>query len=321
MAIEDENSNQNNQNEINEFESSETTIEEFLDKIIIEHKEEKKVFIVKPDNTSGLEEGAPESISHIFNWGAFLFNWIWGIKYKKWILLLALVFLFIPYGFIGSFIISLWAGAKGNQWAWENIQYKNEEDFNHAQRAWVKAWFIVFTITIMLTGIIYFTIPKKQLQQISETPYNIFMTTEKDIPEDVYNNTTQEDKYYNILTSPNIIVYWTNDKSELSEKNTQYINEHFNNAKDKIKTKVDLITEEISNNNTTTESEAQTNSNEKLENIVCNNQSELCINNWLHKNCKVGYCIINPTLKKYYKVRGKENVIPKLITIINKWNK
>lgn len=316
MSFEEDNSKPENYNP-NGYESDETTIEDFLDTITIEHKEEKKVFIVKPDNTSGMGEGAPESISKIFNWGAFLFNWIWGLKYQKWILLIALVLLFIPYGFIGSFIISIWAGAKGNQWAWEEVQYKNETDFHYAQKKWVKAWFILFGITLVLAGILWLTLPKKQLEQISNTNYSLFVSEEKNMPEEVFKNTEPEDKNYNILISPKITVYWQNENNELSEKNAKYIEEEFEKSKDLLQDKVTILSENIqkeseeTKNNTPDENENQPKK--------CNNGSDLCINEWLNTTCKDGYCIINPNLKKYYKVRGKENVIPKVIKVLKEW--
>lgn len=316
MSFEDDNSKPENYNP-NGYESDETTIEDFLDTITIEHKEEKKVFIVKPDNTSGMGEGAPESISKIFNWGAFLFNWIWGLKYQKWILLIALVLLFIPYGFIGSFIISILAGTKGNQWAWEEVQYKNETDFHYAQKKWVKAWFILFGITLVLAGILWLTLPKKQLEQISNTNYSLFVSEEKNMPEEVFENTEPEDKNYNILISPKITVYWQNKNNELSEKNAKYIEEEFEKSKDLLQDKVTILSENIqkeseeTKNNTPDENENQPKK--------CNNGSDLCINEWLNDTCKDGYCIINPNLKKYYKVRGKENVIPKVIKVLKEW--
>lgn len=320
MSFEDENSKPENFNE-NEYESDETTIEDFLDTIKIEHKEEKKVFIVKPDNSSGMGEGAPVSITKIFNWGAFLFNWIWGIKYQKWILLIALALLFIPYGFIGSFIISLWAGMKGNQWAWEEVQYKNEADFHYAQKKWVKAWFILFgilfVITIALGGILWLTLPKKQLEQISNTNYSIFVSEEKNIPEAVFKNTEPEDQYYDILVSPKISVYWQKENNELSEKNTKYIQDKFEESKELLQDQVELIPADIIQD---TEQVETLNSDEgEQESLNCNNGSESCINVWLNQNCKDGYCIINPNLKKYYKVRGKENVIPKVIKSLKSW--
>ncbi len=57
-------------------------------------------------------------------------------------------FTIYPLRILISIIASIWAGTKGNQWAWEEIEYKDEEDFHHAQKAWVKAGFIIGLICL-----------------------------------------------------------------------------------------------------------------------------------------------------------------------------
>ena len=72
-------------------------------------------------NTSGQGSGAaiPPEIEG-WNWGAFLFSWIWSLGNSVWIGLLAL----IPYvGFIMHFVL----GVKGNKWAWENKKWDSVE--------------------------------------------------------------------------------------------------------------------------------------------------------------------------------------------------
>ena len=107
------------------------------DRIIIEQKETKKVRIDKRSNNSGMGEQAPYSIAKNFNWGACLFNWVWGIRYKKWALLTIPALALIPYGIVVCVVMSLWAGINGNQWAWEEVEYKDENDFHKAQQQWV----------------------------------------------------------------------------------------------------------------------------------------------------------------------------------------
>ena len=172
-------------------------------------------------------------------------------------------------------------------------------------------------ITLVLAGILWLTLPKKQLEQISNTNYSLFVSEEKNMPEEVFENTEPEDKNYNILISPKITVYWQNENNELSEKNAKYIEEEFEKSKDLLQDKVTILSENIqkeseeTKNNTPDENENQPKK--------CNNGSDLCINEWLNTTCKDGYCIINPNLKKYYKVRGKENVIPKVIKVLKEW--
>ena len=66
MLTPDENTNLSNEQD-NNYSNDEISVENFLDKIIIEKTEEKKVFIIKPDNNSGTGENAPDSIAHKFN--------------------------------------------------------------------------------------------------------------------------------------------------------------------------------------------------------------------------------------------------------------
>lgn len=62
------------------------------------------------------DENFPSELKR-FNWGAFLFNWIWGIMHKKYITLLYFAACFIPV--LGTIVISLWFGFAGNKWAWQ----------------------------------------------------------------------------------------------------------------------------------------------------------------------------------------------------------
>lgn len=48
-----------------------------------------------------------------WNWGVFLFNWIWGIGNSIYIVLLMFVFL------VNIFMFFIF-GVKGNEWVWKN---------------------------------------------------------------------------------------------------------------------------------------------------------------------------------------------------------
>ncbi|MDO5302161.1 MAG: zinc-ribbon domain-containing protein [Tissierellia bacterium] len=85
-----------------------------------------------------------------FNWGAFSFTLMWGIGNKVYLCLLAL----IP-GV--NLIISILAGLKGNQWALQNNQYRDMEEFSRIQETWSRAGFVFFIITLISTGL--FLIP------------------------------------------------------------------------------------------------------------------------------------------------------------------
>ena len=318
------NENEKNFNSIEEEDFEETTLEEFFDKVVVkEQKVQRKVVIIKPDNNSGTGDDAPESISKKFNWGAFLFNWIWGIKYKQWILLIILLLLFIPYGFIPALLMAFWAGMKGNQWAWEEVQYKNEEDFHQAQKAWVKWWFIILGTILVISGIVWLTLPKKQQQEISSQSYSFFTSKELDIPQEVYDDTATNDNYADMLMSDKYTIYWLKPKNEFTLKNKDLIEKEFEENKDLLQDrfvlKYDLI--ELKDENGEINNSDNINEDEKNLDVeaTCIKPDSLCIQAWLYRTCNNGYCIINPKTKKYYKVRGKENVIPKAIRLLKTW--
>ncbi len=320
--------NQNLSSDNDEYESDETTLEEFFDKVTVtEYKQPRPVVIIKPDNNSGMGEDAPESISHKFNWGAFLFNWIWGIKYNKYVLLFILLLIFIPYGFIPAFLMAIWAGMNGNQWAWSEVQYSNEEDFHFAQRAWVKWWFIIFGSILLVCSIIWLALPKAKRNEISIQSYSFFVSKELDIPQQVYSETDSKDKYADFLLSNKSIIYWVRIKNELTEGNKDYIEKNFKKEKkllrDKYILSYDLLKpkEKVEDNaKTDVDVEDIDNNIEKDYSSLCINPDTLCMQAWLYKTCNNGYCIINPKTKKYYKIRGKENVIPKAIKLLKSWN-
>jgi hypothetical protein len=86
------------------------------------------------ENTSGQGSSAtlPRELEG-WNWGAFLLTWVWGIGNKVWIALLAL----IPVPLLASIAIGIVLGLKGNEWAWQNKQWKSIEHFRHSQRIWL----------------------------------------------------------------------------------------------------------------------------------------------------------------------------------------
>ena len=316
MSNEDFSSNkQNDETSIEDFLKDEESIK--LDKIKVTNKnQEKKVYIEKHENNSGMGDIAPYSISRHFNWGTFLFNWIWGIKYKKFTLLLIPLLCIIPYGFIAAIIFAFIAGTKGNQWAWEEIQYKNEADFHMAQKAWVKAWFIIAgTVLVITLPILLFSHSEKKAKEnismLNKDYYSIISTSELKIPQEIFDKTDTEDHNANLLLSNKYIIYWLRPKNERTLETKKFIEEEFNKNKDKLKDKFILYPDikEIKG------------SSDKIVDIdieaSCIN--DVCIDKWLYKTCKTGYCIINPKNKVYYKTRDKANVIPKAMSLLNKW--
>ena len=324
MFPEDENQNHPEENNSHEMESDETTIEDFLDKFTVTKKEKKTVFITKHDNNSGEGEEAPESIAYKFNWGAFLFNWIWAVKYKKWWLLSILVMLFIPYGYIPAGVLCLWAGMKGNQWAWEEVQYESEEDFHQAQKKWVKAWFGIVSVLVVVGLIVLSSMPKQKQVEAQESMTSFTSTPrEMKIPNEVYKNTTTQDRYSDLLNSDKYIIYWVRYKNDFENSNLEFIQNKMAEKTEAVKDRFMLIPNLIEIR------DASGNVIESQKNIQmrkydlkphCENVGQTCFEGWLYENCYNRYCVINPQTRAYIKVGGKKNVVPQAIKASNRWN-
>lgn len=282
------------------------------DKVTVERHEQKRVHLSKRDNNSGMGEQAPYSISKKFNWGACLWGWIWGIRYKKWALLIIPALLLVPYGIVVCVIMSLWAGINGNQWAWEEIEYKDEKDFHEVQQQWVKVWGVfAFIVCVLLAPLIIDFIKRPDEVDFSLENHQLLSTLELTIPDEYFEQTDRSDNHFDITNSNKYVVYWLRPENTLSLKNKKYIENSFEKNKSRLNDRFILYPDikrlsDSSANLRTLELEAK-----------CKN--EVCIDTWLYEKCNKGYCIINPRAKKYYKIRTKENVIPKMRSLLNKW--
>ncbi len=78
-----------------------------------------------------------------WNWGAFVYNIMWGIGHKVYLPLLCLIPFF---GIVWVFI----CGAKGNQWLWESGQFSTTTELLNSQKSWNRAGFVGFFIFIGL---------------------------------------------------------------------------------------------------------------------------------------------------------------------------
>ena len=95
-------------------------------------------------NTSGTGKSAtvPPEIKG-WNWGAFWWGWIWGIRNKTYIAFLVL----IPFvNWVMPFIL----GAKGNKWAWQHQKWDSIEQFKKSQKRWARWGLIIFIIIISI---------------------------------------------------------------------------------------------------------------------------------------------------------------------------
>ena len=109
----------------------------------------KKSEFIPNNSGEGSKSIVPKEIQG-WNWGAFTFNWIWGLCNNAWLALIALVPAI-------SLIMSIISGAKGNEWAWQNKKWESIEAFQKTQRKW-SAWglglFLVWLILVIAPVIV-----------------------------------------------------------------------------------------------------------------------------------------------------------------------
>jgi hypothetical protein len=127
----------------------------------------------REENTSGMGAGSmiPAEIAGGWNWGAFYFQWIWGLNHRTYITLITLGLAVLSGGIsaamggrnnpvgallgLANFGCAIWFGIKGNEWGWQNRRFESVEHFRTVQRTW--GWWAlgVFIATIILCGIFF----------------------------------------------------------------------------------------------------------------------------------------------------------------------
>lgn len=113
-----------------------------------------------------------------FNWGAFILTFIWGIKHKAWITLLAipLIYFQLPFGLNWLLLTGLqfYCGFKGNMWAYQVDWWMTPKDFRQTQMRWgIVA--VLLNISIPLIALI---IAGRFVQKDSENPVNFIGNTQ-----------------------------------------------------------------------------------------------------------------------------------------------
>lgn len=94
-----------------------------------------------------------------FNWGAFLLTFIWGIKYRAWITLLAIPLMWFQFplglNWILLTVLQIYCGIKGNEWAYKTDYRKSVYEFKMTQIKWAAAG---FSIQIILPAVVLFVV-------------------------------------------------------------------------------------------------------------------------------------------------------------------
>jgi hypothetical protein len=88
------------------------------------------------------------AVAKKWSWGAFWLTFIWGIKHKAPVTFLFLVPFPLP---LPQILVGFYCGAKGRRWAWQNLEWENEEQFAKVQGNWgffgfVLGWLVWITV-------------------------------------------------------------------------------------------------------------------------------------------------------------------------------
>ena len=92
-----------------------------------------------------------------WNWGAFMFNWLWAVCNGIYWPLLLILLNFIPYiGPIAAFGLCIYLGVKGTEMAWNAKTWPSWESFKETQHKWAVAilWVLGLSLAIgIIAGI------------------------------------------------------------------------------------------------------------------------------------------------------------------------
>ncbi|MDF4259516.1 cytochrome c oxidase assembly factor Coa1 family protein [Vibrio parahaemolyticus] len=99
----------------------------------------------------------PEQIKG-WNWGAFAFNWIWGIRFRTY----RALFVFVP---LVNIVMPFILGFKGNEWAWKHNHWSSVDEFKSSQRKWSIAAAIMLSCSVIFA--IIFTVSMNSSFEVS----------------------------------------------------------------------------------------------------------------------------------------------------------
>lgn len=106
------------------------------------------------EENSSYSQQVPNTIKK-WNWGAFFFNWLWGIFNGVYWPLILIITNFIPYvGWLLTFIGCIILGIKGNEWSWRNKSWSSIDEFKRVQHNWSIAVVWVFVGSLVIGFII-----------------------------------------------------------------------------------------------------------------------------------------------------------------------
>ncbi len=100
----------------------------------------------QPIASAPVKTPLPVNIERKWNWGAFVFGWLWGLFNGIYWPLVTL----IPYiGWFAGLIIAIVLGINGNKWAWEKKSWESVEHFQKTQHNWAIAALVAGILIII----------------------------------------------------------------------------------------------------------------------------------------------------------------------------
>ncbi len=107
-----------------------------------------------------------------FNWGACILTFIWGVRYRAWITLLAVPLLIfqLPLGlnwFLYA-VLQIYCGMKGNEWAYQLEWWKKPAEFRKTQAMWAVCATLITIIVPFLTGLFIVRFVKKSPDNLKD---------------------------------------------------------------------------------------------------------------------------------------------------------
>jgi len=156
------------------------------------------------ENTSGHGNFAvvPSNIKK-WNWGAFWLTWIWGIFHNTYISFLV----FLP---IANLIMPFYLGAKGNELAWANKCWSDEEELLRTEKKWaIAGWIVViFLLILWVTSVVINIDVSKNNKEIT----NNLTDQVIELIQNDKNATEILGEDINIIVTPNIFNFGTENK-------------------------------------------------------------------------------------------------------------
>ena len=86
-----------------------------------------------------------------WNWGAFLFTWIWGVFNGAYVTLWGLLLFLVPFGHLVWAIV---CGINGNRWAWQGRAWTSPQHFRSVQHKWAVAALVVFLVGVVVPVVV-----------------------------------------------------------------------------------------------------------------------------------------------------------------------